>query len=149
MIANAPSIGEVSAERIFAELDHMLRQPHADRALMLLLDSGLLHETLPEVADLVGVEQPPEFHPEGDVFLHTVKALGILAQADVSEQVSAVLGWSVLLHDVGKKATMQRLDRIRFNNHHQAGADLARVILKRLQAPNDLLMRLLPALKTT
>jgi poly(A) polymerase len=139
IIANAVGIGEVSAERIFAEFDHMLRQPHPDRALMLLLDSGLLHETIPEVADLVEVEQPAEFHPEGDVFSHTVKALGILAQGDISEPVSAVLGWSVLLHDVGKKVTMQRLDRIRFNNHHKVGAALARAILKRMRAPNDLL----------
>ncbi len=138
LIANATGVGEVSAERIFAELDRMLRQPHPDRALKLLLDSGLLRETLPEVADLAGVEQPAAFHPEGDVFSHTAKALGILAQS-VPEPVSAVLGWSVFLHDVGKKATMQRLDRIRFNNHHQVGADLARTILKRLRAPNDLI----------
>ncbi|MGA3052065.1 MAG: CCA tRNA nucleotidyltransferase [Chitinispirillaceae bacterium] len=139
MVANATGIGGVSAERIFVELDRMLRQPHADRAFMLLRDSGLLHETLPEVADLVEVEQPAEFHPEGDVFSHTVKALGLLSRGDNPEPVSAVLGWSVLLHDVGKKATMQRLDRIRFNNHHQVGADLARAILKRMRVSNDLL----------
>jgi poly(A) polymerase len=138
MASNAPGVREVSAERVFAEFDRMLRQPHPERALQDLLDSGLLRETLPEVADLAGLEQPAEFHPEGDVFRHTVKALEIMA-ADPAVPVSAVLGWSVLLHDIGKKATFQRLDRIRFNNHDNVGADLSRTILKRLRAPNDLI----------
>jgi poly(A) polymerase len=139
MFSGAAGIGSVSAERIFAELDRMLRQPHPDRAFGLLLDSGLLRQTLPEVADLVGIEQPPEFHPEGDVFLHTVKALSLLNDPVAPSPVSSVLGWSVLLHDVGKKATMRRLDRIRFNNHDKVGAELARLVLKRLRAPNDLI----------
>ncbi len=138
LVADAAGIAGVSAERIFAELDRMLRQPHPDRAFRLLLESGLLHEALPEVADLVGVEQPPEFHPEGDVFEHTVKSLSLLDKHEAPAP-SAILAWSVLLHDIGKKATMRRLDRIRFNNHNQVGADLSRVVLKRLRAPNELI----------
>jgi tRNA nucleotidyltransferase/poly(A) polymerase len=134
MQANAANIAGISAERIFTEHDRMLRQPHPDRALMLLLESGLLLQTIPDVAALVGVEQPAEFHPEGDVFTHTVKALGLLMPNPASG-----LAWSVLLHDIGKKITMRRADRIRFNNHHQAGAKLAYTILKRMRAPNTLI----------
>ena len=132
--ANAVHILEISAERIFMEHDRILRQPHPDRAVRLLLESGLLQRTIPEVADLVGVEQPAEFHPEGDVFIHTVKALSLMAP-----NPPATLAWSVLLHDIGKKATMRKTDRIRFNNHHQAGANMAGAILKRLRAPNSLI----------
>jgi tRNA nucleotidyltransferase/poly(A) polymerase len=132
--ANAPRITEISAERIFAEYDRMLRQPHPDHALSLLLESGLLRSTIPEVADCVGVEQPAEFHPEGDVFVHTAKALGLMAP-----KPSAALAWSVLLHDIGKRVTMRKADRIRFNNHHQAGAAMAQAVLQRLRAPNALI----------
>jgi len=132
--SHAPHITEISAERIFAEYDRMLRQPHPDRALSLLSESGLLQSTIPEVADLIGVEQPPEFHPEGDVFTHTVKALSLMAP-----DPTATLAWSVLLHDIGKKVTMRKADRIRFNNHHQAGARMAIAILKRLRASNSLI----------
>ncbi|MGA2508292.1 MAG: CCA tRNA nucleotidyltransferase [Chitinispirillaceae bacterium] len=132
--SNASHITEISAERVFAEYDRMLRQPNPARALSLLSESGLLHYTLPEVADCIGIEQPPEFHPEGDVFTHTVKALGLMAP-----NPSATLAWSVLLHDIGKKVTIHRgADRIRFNNHHKAGAEMAQAILKRLRAPNSL-----------
>jgi tRNA nucleotidyltransferase/poly(A) polymerase len=132
--AHARNISEISPERIFSEYDRMLRGPHPDRAVSLLSESGLLRSTIPEVADLAGVEQPPEFHPEGDVFTHTVKALGLLVPGP-----SAVLAWSILLHDIGKKVTMRKADRIRFNNHDQAGAGMARMILKRLHAPNALI----------
>jgi len=131
---HALRITGISAERIFAEYDRMLRNPHPDRALSLLSESGLLRSTIPEVADLIGIGQPPEFHPEGDVFTHTVKALGLMAP-----DPSAILAWSVLLHDIGKKVTMRTTDRIRFNNHDHAGADMARTILKRLRASNALI----------
>lgn len=132
--ANAASITGISAERIFSEIERMLRQPHPDRAIKLLAESGLLAAVLPEVAACIGVEQPAEFHPEGDVFAHTVKALSLLP-----EQPSAALAWSVLLHDIGKRVTMERADRIRFNNHDQAGAAMAQDLLKRLRAPNALI----------
>jgi poly(A) polymerase len=131
---NAARITGISAERIFAELDRMLQKPNPDRAFRLLAESGLLAHTIPEVADLIGVEQPPEFHPEGDVFIHTIKALGSMGPGP-----SPVLAWSVLLHDIGKKVTMTVTDRIRFNNHDQAGAKMAESVLTRLHAPGSLI----------
>jgi poly(A) polymerase len=100
----------------------------------LLHDTRLLEYILPEVEALRGVEQPAQFHPEGDVFVHTVKILGALPPAP-----SAALAWSALLHDIGKPATMTVTDRIRFNNHHHAGARMAEAALKRLRAPNALI----------
>ncbi|MFP4013275.1 MAG: CCA tRNA nucleotidyltransferase [Chitinispirillaceae bacterium] len=129
----AEKIKSVSPERIFAEMEKMLRQPHPDRALELLHDSGLLKQFLPEAEDLCGIEQPPEFHPEGDVFTHTVKALDFMP-----ENPSQPLAWSVLLHDIGKPPTMTVSDRIRFNNHAHVGAQMSVNILKRLRAPNAL-----------
>ena len=131
---HAISIAQCSPERIFGEIDRMLRAPHPDRALTLLAESGLLKAVLPEVHASIGVEQPPEFHPEGDVFTHTVKALGFMAQ-----DPSSTLAWSVLLHDIGKKSTMRKLDRLRFNGHDQVGAHMAGGILKRLRASGDLI----------
>ena len=132
--ANVQHIALISTERIFAELDRMVRQPHPDRALTLLAQSGLLQEMLPEAAELIGVDQPAEFHPEGDVFAHTVKAMSL-----VVPNPSPILAWSVLLHDVGKKVTMRKADRIRFNNHDNVGAAMAQAILRRLRAPNILI----------
>jgi tRNA nucleotidyltransferase/poly(A) polymerase len=132
--AHAPFISRISPERIFGELNRMLLQPHPDCALTLLSEAGLLKEVLPEVSDCIGVEQPPQFHPEGDVFVHTVKALGLMKQ-----DPSPTLAWSVLLHDIGKKPTMRKADRIRFNGHDQIGARMARGVLKRLHASNDLI----------
>jgi poly(A) polymerase len=128
--AHAGLITQISPERVFAELDRMLRQGHADRAVTLLSGAGLLKHVLPEVADCMGVEQPPEFHPEGDVFSHVVKALSLM-----KPDPSQTLAWSVLLHDIGKKATMRVAERIRFNNHDNVGAAMAAVILRRLRAP--------------
>jgi tRNA nucleotidyltransferase/poly(A) polymerase len=130
----AASITQISSERIFGELDRMIRQPHPDCALTLLAESGLLKAVLPELHANIGVEQPPEFHPEGDVFTHTVKALGLMAR-----DPSSTLAWSVLLHDIGKKSTMRRLDRLRFNGHDQVGAHMAKGVLKRLHASGDLI----------
>ncbi|HEX3019233.1 MAG TPA: CCA tRNA nucleotidyltransferase [Chitinispirillaceae bacterium] len=125
-------IVNISAERIFLEIDKILRQPHADQAILLLKECGLLQIILPEVADLIGVEQPQQFHPEGDVFTHTVLALGLL-KSDSSQ----VLAWSVLLHDIGKPSTKTISDRIRFNNHDRVGGAMARELLKRLRASNN------------
>lgn len=131
---NVRKIHAVSPERIFSEIDRMICQNNPGGALRLLNKSGLLQEVLPEVAALNEVEQPPEFHPEGDVFIHTAKALDFLP-----DQPSSVLTWSVLLHDVGKPSTMVIADRIRFNNHDRVGAEMAKVILKRLKASNALI----------
>ncbi|MFP4162424.1 MAG: CCA tRNA nucleotidyltransferase [Chitinispirillaceae bacterium] len=130
----AEQIKAVSPERIFAEMDKMLRQPNPDRALILLRDTGLLKQFLPEAEELSGIEQPPEFHPEGDVFTHTVNALKFMP-----ENPSSALAWSVLLHDIGKPPTMTISDRIRFNNHSNIGAQMSERILRRFRAPNVLI----------
>ena len=129
----ACNITGISVERIFSELDKMLRSAHPDRAIDLLDRSGLLAVVLPEVTALKGVGQPREFHPEGDVFEHTRKALSLLGPHPTS-----ALAWSVLLHDIGKPQTMFVADRIRFNNHDQVGMQKAQEILKRLHASNSL-----------
>ena len=137
----APNIRRISAERIRDELFRLLTEsPKAGEALQLLRDSGLLKEILPEVEALVGVEQPPEFHPEGDVFVHTKLMLDALP-----EKPSLRLALSVLLHDVGKPPTANfatmpdGTQRWRFENHAPVGADMARAILERLRAPNALI----------
>lgn len=130
---NASRIHAVSPERIFQELDKMLCGPHPDLAVALLHECGLLREVLPEVAAMDGVEQPPQFHPEGDVLRHTILALSLL------KSPSRCLAWSTLLHDVGKPPTMRVADRIRFNNHPAVGAEMSRAILLRLRAPRALI----------
>jgi putative nucleotidyltransferase with HDIG domain len=134
IMTHAGTINRISPERIFGELDRMLRQSNPGRAVQLLAEAGLLREVLPEVNDCIGIEQPPEFHPEGDVFAHTVKALELMGP-----EPSSTLAWSVLLHDIGKPPTMRKTDRTRFNGHDQAGARMARALLKRLRASNDLI----------
>jgi poly(A) polymerase len=130
---NARRIRDISAERVFAEMSKMLTGPNPCRSVELLRDTGLLRHILPEVDALQGVEQPAQFHPEGDVFVHTVKTLSLLPPSP-----SPALAWAALLHDAGKPATMTVTDRIRFNNHHHAGARIAEAALKRLRAPNAL-----------
>ena len=129
---NAEGINRVSAERIFQELDKILLGAHPDRALRLLEESGLLRTILPEMAETVGMEQPPEFHPEGDVFTHTVKALSLL------DRPTRTTAWSVLLHDIGKPPTLSITDRIRFSNHQHVGARIAEDVFARLKAPGIL-----------
>jgi tRNA nucleotidyltransferase/poly(A) polymerase len=136
----APQIHRISAERIRDELFRLLTESHkAGEAIQLLRDSGLLKEILSEIDAMVGVEQPPEFHPEGDVFTHTRLMLDALPP-----NPSVRLALSVLLHDVGKPPTAQLVTlpdgtpRWRFESHAPIGADMARVILERLRAPNAL-----------
>jgi len=131
---NAEKIQQISPERIFAEIDKMLCQANPGKALELLMKSGLLREVLPEVAALEGVKQPPEFHPEGDVFRHTKICLDMMPP-----QPTPVLAWSALLHDIGKPSTIVFADRIRFNNHDRVGALLASSVLRRLKASNALI----------
>jgi putative nucleotidyltransferase with HDIG domain len=141
----ASQIHVVSAERIRDELIKIFTRPHAGRGLELLDTSGLLAEVLPEIAAMKGVEQPPQFHPEGDVFQHTKLMLDIMSDGpsdplrklDTSKDMAA-LAFSVLLHDVGKPPTFQRApDRIRFNDHDRIGAEMAETILRRLRFSND------------
>ena len=134
----AAQIQVVSAERIRDELIKTLTRSHAGRGLELLRASGLLAEILPEIAVMQGVEQPPEFHPEGDVFVHTRMMLDALPP-----HPSVTLAFAVLLHDVGKPPTFERApDRIRFNEHDRVGAELAETILRRLRFSNDEIERI-------
>jgi tRNA nucleotidyltransferase/poly(A) polymerase len=125
-------IRTVSAERIRDELVRILTEGGAKRGFELLDTSGLLMEILPEIAAMKGVEQPPEFHPEGDVWTHTLMMLEGLPKG-----ASATLALGVLLHDVGKPATFRVAERIRFDGHVEAGVALARTILSRLRFSND------------
>jgi len=107
----------------------MLTEGHARQAFLLLDRAGLLQEILPEIYAMKGVAQPPEFHPEGDVFVHTLLLLENLPQPCPS-----TLAWGALLHDVGKPATFRvAADRIRFDNHVDVGVKIAEEICERLR----------------
>jgi poly(A) polymerase len=129
----AGKIAAISRERVRDELTRMLTEGRARRAFELLDETRLLPEVLPEIARMQGVEQPPQYHPEGDVWLHT---LGLLAQLEPG--CSPTLAWGALLHDVGKPPTFQRApDRIRFNGHVEVGVAMAAEILRRFRFSND------------
>jgi tRNA nucleotidyltransferase/poly(A) polymerase len=121
----------ISAERIRDELARILTEGGARRGFELLDRSGLLAEILPEVAAMKGVQQPPEFHPEGDVWTHTLMMLEGLR----SPTLTLALG--VLLHDAGKPPTFRIADRIRFDEHAEVGAAMAERILTRLRFSNQ------------
>lgn len=126
---HAGEITRVSAERIGEELTRIFTGPNRGTALALLHTTGLLRHILPEVEAMVGCHQPPEFHPEGDVFTHTRLAL------DALDAPSPILAFATLLHDVGKPATQYESDRIRFDLHDKAGAHIARAVCQRLRFP--------------
>ena len=128
----APKINLVSRERVRDELTKMLTEGCARRAFELLDETGLLAEVLPEVARMKGVEQPPQFHPEGDVWTHTLQLVG---QLEVD--CSFTLAWGGLLHDVGKPPTFLRADRIRFNGHVDVGVAISAEICRRFRFSND------------
>jgi len=130
----APAVVEVSWERIRVEITKILVSGRAAHGFRLLRDSGLLAAILPEIEAMAGVEQPPEFHPEGDVLVHTFLAL---EHFDALPQRPAELGLAVLFHDVGKPRTFERADRIRFNGHDRVGAEMTRDILSRMRYPNE------------
>jgi poly(A) polymerase len=128
----AAKIATVSRERVRGELTKMLTEGHARRAFELLDETGLLAEALPEVARMKGVEQPPQLHPEGDVWAHTLLVLGQLEAG-----CSSALAWGALLHDVGKPPTFRRAERIRFDSHVEVGAAMAADICRRFRFSND------------
>lgn len=129
----APQISQVSAERARDELTKMLTEGRARLAFFMLYASRLLREVLPEIAAMKGVEQPPEFHPEGDVFIHTLLLLDNLQPV-----CSPTLAWGALLHDVGKPPTFRKApDRIRFDNHVDVGVKIAEGICQRLRFSNE------------
>ena len=132
---------QVSSERVREELTKILTEGHARRGFELLDETGLLAALLPEVARMKGCEQPPEYHPEGDVWVHTLMLLDHLSPG--ASPISPTLAWGMLLHDVGKPPTFtppnpaKPGDRIRFNGHAEIGVAVARSILQRLRFSND------------
>jgi poly(A) polymerase len=130
----APGIAQVSRERVRDELTRMLTEGHARFAFELLDRTGLLREVLPELTKLHNVAQPPEYHPEGDVWIHTMLLLEKLPAG-----ASPTLAWGALLHDIGKPATFSHHppDRIRFNGHVEVGVRIAQEILRRLRFSNE------------
>src|SRR5258708_3031163 len=132
----APNIHQVSCERVREELTKMLTEGQPHPAFELLDASGLLQDVLPEIAAMKGVQQPPQYHPEGDVFVHTLLLLDKL-QAGASGSISKTLAWGALLHDVGKPPTFRIApDRIRFDGHVEVGVKMAAEILRRLRFSN-------------
>jgi len=133
---HAREISQVSLERIREELTKMLTEGKARRAFELMDSCGLLAMVAPEISALHGVEQPPQYHPEGDVWTHTMMMLeGLPANCPPT------LAWGVLLHDVGKPATFRSAretgDRIRFDGHVEVGMAIGRILLRRLRFSND------------
>ena len=133
---HAREITQVSAERVRDELTKLLTEGSARRGFELLEETGLLEAVLPEIAALKGVEQPPQFHPEGDVWIHTRLMIEQLPAG-----ASPTLAWGVLLHDVGKPPTFTSAretgDRIRFDGHVDVGVRMARDITRRLRFSNE------------
>ncbi len=128
----AVQIHRVSRERVREELTKMLTEGHARSAFERLDESGLLKEVLPEISAMKGVEQPPQFHPEGDVFVHTMLLLEKLPV-----DCSRTLAWGALLHDVAKPPTFRVApDRIRFDGHVEVGVKMAAEICRRLRFSN-------------
>ncbi len=129
----SPKIAGVSAERVRDELLRILCGGHARRGFELLDEAGLLEKLLPEITAMKGVEQPPQYHPEGDVWIHTMLMLESLEQ-----DCSPTLAIGVLLHDVGKPPTFRVAeDRIRFNQHVSVGVRMAEVICRRLRLSRE------------
>jgi putative nucleotidyltransferase with HDIG domain len=128
----APLAAQVSAERVRDEISRILTEGQARRGFELFDSTGLLVRILPEIAAMKGVEQPPAFHPEGDVWTHTLLMLDGLPAG-----VPLALALGVLLHDVGKPATFRMADRIRFDGHVEAGVEIAHKLLTRLRYSND------------
>ena len=132
----APLTKAVSRERVRDELTRMLTEGHARQAFELLDTTGLLAQALPEVSRLKGVQQPPQYHPEGDVWIHTLMLL-----QQLEPNCPMTLAWGALLHDIGKPATFTAPttpeDRIRFNGHVEVGVAIAQEICSRLRFSND------------
>ena len=130
LVASAPSINQISAERIRGELEQIFLSPNRVCGWDLLDASGLMSAILPEIEAMKGVLQPEQFHPEGDVFVHTRLMLSLLP-----EKVSVPLVFAVLFHDVAKPVTarVDETGRIRFNEHDRIGAEMTEAIMRRLR----------------
>jgi putative nucleotidyltransferase with HDIG domain len=137
MSSCAGLLEKIAIERIRDEFSSILTGPNRRRGVELLVDSGLMSHIIPEVFDLIGCEQPPEFHPEGDVYTHTMIMLELLDPAATLD-----LCLAVLLHDIAKPATRtvdHDTGRPRFNGHDKIGAEMAGAILRRLRYPNEVI----------
>ena len=136
ILRSAGDIRQVSAERVRDELTKILTEGAARRGLEMLDEARLLSELLPEISAMKGVEQPPQFHPEGDVWTHTLIMIGGLPAG-----CSSTLAWGGLLHDVGKPPTFKPATgpngRIRFDEHVEVGMRMAEEICRRLRFSND------------
>jgi poly(A) polymerase len=130
VVTHAASINEISAERIREELVRVFLSPNRARGWDLLDASGLMRNILPELEAMKGCAQPPQFHPEGDVFKHTRIMLELLPR-----EVSLPLVFSVLFHDIGKPPTsiVDEEGRIRFNGHDRIGAEMTEAVMERLR----------------
>jgi len=139
---SADLLEKISPERIRDEFSKIMRSPRRADGLDLLVASGLIRHIVPEVLPLIGCEQPPEWHPEGDVYTHTRIMLGMLAPDPPLE-----LCLAVLLHDIAKPPTQtfdEAAGRIRFNGHDALGAEMAETILRRLRYPNHVVDAVVP-----
>ena len=132
----ASQITQVSQERIRDELTKLLTEGAARRGFELLDETGLLAVILPDIARMKGVEQPPQYHPEGDVWIHVRMML-----EKMPPDCSPTLAWGVLLHDVGKPPTFAPATgpgtRIRFDGHVEVGTRMAESICRSLRFSND------------
>jgi len=123
-------IHRISAERIRDELTKIITRPGAKRGLLLLDQTGLMGEILPEVSALKGVEQPREFHPEGDVFTHTVSMFDFMEGRELDRR----LAWAALLHDTGKALTREVINgQVHFYGHVKRGLEIAERVMERLK----------------
>jgi len=131
--AASGEVATLSNERVFDELTRAFTGPGRGRALESMVELGLAEHVLPEVTSMPGVEQPEEFHPEGDVFVHVCLVLDAVVPGD------PVQAWAAVLHDTGKPATFERAaDRIRFHGHDVLSAEIADAVLRRFGAPREL-----------
>lgn len=129
----AKDITVISKERIREEITKILVGNNPRYGIELMYETGLLKEVLPEVYNMYGVEQPPEFHPEGDVFAHTMLMLDLIKEVKDNIKCYEEFCWGVLLHDIGKVPTYTVSDRIRFNNHDWVGSKMAEKLCRRLK----------------
>ncbi len=135
-------LDRISPERIRDEFSKILTTPRRRSGVEHLVDTGLMREFMPEILPLIGCEQPPEWHPEGDVYAHTLIMLGMLAP-----DAPLDLCLAVLLHDIAKPPCRTLDDdsgRIRFNGHDAMGAEMAGTILRRLRYPNGVISAVVP-----
>ena len=130
---NAAKIKQISAERLQEEISKILARPGARRGFELMAQTGILQEILPEIERLRGVEQPLRFHPEGDVWQHTLMMLELLQNKGNSDE-NMSLAWAALLHDAGKALTRTEDENgVHFYGHVQRGEEIAENIMQRLR----------------